>query len=159
MADKRITELDPIPGIADVDLLPIVDITDTTTKKVTALQVKNYIGSKSYTTIGTNEFTDQSSYVLIGAFTLDASLYSTVQFVSTANVTLFGTTGSVQLFNLTDSIQVVVNSHTTTTPTQIQSSVLSLPSGNKVYEVRHKVTGGTPPTDNIITLWAGFYTT
>jgi len=41
--DKKITQLDAIPSIHDNDLLPIVDDTDTTTKKCTAAQLKTHI--------------------------------------------------------------------------------------------------------------------
>lgn len=43
MPDKKITQLDPIPAVADADLLAIVDNTDTTTKKVTAAQFKEHV--------------------------------------------------------------------------------------------------------------------
>lgn len=39
MSDKRITELDAIATVDPADLLPVVDMTDTTTKKATAAQV------------------------------------------------------------------------------------------------------------------------
>lgn len=40
MADKKTTELDAIATIEDTDVLPIVDLTDTTTKKITVAQIK-----------------------------------------------------------------------------------------------------------------------
>lgn len=40
MADKRITQLDAITTIADLDVLPIVDLSDNTTKKITVAQTK-----------------------------------------------------------------------------------------------------------------------
>jgi hypothetical protein len=43
--DKKISQLDAIPSVADADLLPVVDATDNTTKKSTALQIKDYVGT------------------------------------------------------------------------------------------------------------------
>ena len=39
---KKISELTAITTIADNDLTPIVDTSETETKKMTALQIKNY---------------------------------------------------------------------------------------------------------------------
>ena len=39
---KKISELTAITTIADDDLTPIVDTSETETKKMTALQIKNY---------------------------------------------------------------------------------------------------------------------
>lgn len=50
MSIKRISELTAIPTVDDTDILPIVDQTDVTTKKVTALQIKNYAINGGYLT-------------------------------------------------------------------------------------------------------------
>jgi len=41
--DKKISQLDAIPAIADADLLAVVDKTDDTTKKATAAQFKEHV--------------------------------------------------------------------------------------------------------------------
>jgi hypothetical protein len=43
--DKKISQLDAIPSVADADLAAIVDATDATTKKATALQFKDYVNA------------------------------------------------------------------------------------------------------------------
>jgi hypothetical protein len=40
MPDSKITELPAIASLVDADVLPIVDLTDDTTKKVTISQIK-----------------------------------------------------------------------------------------------------------------------
>lgn len=112
-------------------------------------------GSGGFIAMATDAVTDQSSYVLVGGFTLDASTVSSVRFKTVASVSGGGLTGNVQLFNLTDATQVIVHSHTGTTPNEVVSIPLVLPSGTKVYEVRIRVLGGTPPTDIVTALWAG----
>lgn len=64
--DKKITQLDALPAVADADLLAIVDNTDTTTKKVTAAQFKDHVKVVSIK----DEFTPTAAQV---NFTLSAT--------------------------------------------------------------------------------------
>jgi len=63
--DKKITQLDALPAVADADLLAIVDNTDTTTKKVTAAQFKDHVKVASIK----DEYTPTAGQI---AFTLSA---------------------------------------------------------------------------------------
>jgi hypothetical protein len=107
--------------------------------------------------LATNESTDQATFQVIGSFELDATEHDSVQFSTVANVTDGALTGEIQLFNLTDAGAVITHTYPgTLTPASTVSAVLSLPAGPRLYEVRHRVTGGTPPNDRIVTSWAGF---
>lgn len=103
-----------------------------------------------------DESTDLSVPVLIGGKSFVAGSYLQVQFVTVAAVTSVGLTGEISLWNLTDSLPVITHEYTSTTPTETATSIKSLlPDGNKLYEVRHRVLGGTDPVDRIVTSWAG----
>jgi hypothetical protein len=110
----------------------------------------------SYAAVAVNASSDSSTFELVGGFSLDASDYSEVRFKTLASVTDSGLTGEIQLYNLTDNAPVVTHTYTSTTPSEVLSSPLTLPASAKVYEVRHRVTGGTPPGDRVVTSWAGF---
>jgi len=74
-------------------------------------------------------------------------------------VTNIATTGDIQLYNLTDASVVSTLSYTgagSSTPTKQLSASLTLPASEKMYEIRIRVTGGTPPTDKVFAMWAGF---
>lgn len=104
--------------------------------------------------------TDSAGFVAIGAFALTAGDYDQIDFVSLGVVTGALLTGIVQLWNLTDSVQVVAHSRVgVTSPSDITSASLVLPAGKRIYEVRHRVTGGMAPADRVFTLWAGFVLT
>jgi hypothetical protein len=116
-------------------------------------------------TISTNEPTDQSTFSAIGAFALDPDDYEITgtavefRFLVTGSITNSVTTGSIQLFDLTGAAIVTTitfNGAPDLTPQKKISSLLALPSGERLYEVRIKVTGGTPPTDKLLASWTGF---
>ena len=109
-------------------------------------------------TITTFSPVDESTYSVIGAIQLNPANYvldgTTVSYTLkiTAAVTDSGLTGDVRLHNLTDASTVSTLSWTgagDTTPTE-KTAVISLASGNKVYEIQARVTGGTPPADQVL---------
>lgn len=108
--------------------------------------------------------TDQPTYQVVGNFALhpdDYTLTGTtreIRFLVVGLVTNLITTGDIQLYNLTDSAVVATHSFTgapETSPTKKVSAALILPASEKMYEVRIRVTGGTPPTDKVFAMWAG----
>lgn len=119
-------------------------------------------------TIVTNEVTDQSTFEAVGHFSFNPLDYvidgtsTQIRFVLNGYITLSTTIATVQLFNFTDSSvasTLVLSTGTTATPTspsKISSAALSLPSSEKMYEIRIRVTGGTPPADKFICSWSGF---
>jgi hypothetical protein len=89
--DKKISQLDAIPSVADADLLAVVDNTDNTTKKATAAQFKEHIqtvGDKdefAITVVPTTSFTlsstpsgDDSFGVFRNGFLQPSSFYNIV---------------------------------------------------------------------------------
>lgn len=44
MADKKISDLTAITSPADSDVLPVTDVSENTTKKITIAQLRNFIG-------------------------------------------------------------------------------------------------------------------
>lgn len=113
---------------------------------------------KASTALSTDESTELSVYLLIGGTTLNGDDYDTVEFATTAAVTSTSLQGQILLWNLTDGVTVATHVYNDTAPTELYTT-LSLPSGQKTYEVRHRVTGGTTTADRILTSWAGFRTT
>jgi hypothetical protein len=108
-------------------------------------------------TMVTQQSSDSSTYEVIGGLSFDASKYSTVRFETLASVTGGGLTGEIQLYNLTDAVVVTTNPYVgVTSPTKLVTGALSLPASEKIYEVRARVTGGTPPGDRVIVTHAGF---
>lgn len=114
--------------------------------------------------MATAQVTELSSFVAVGNFALNPNDYAlagttvTVKFLTVGSISDSTTTGQIQLFNLTDSVIVTTTSYTgsgDTTPTKKISSALSLPSSEKMYEIRIRVTGGSPP-DKVFAQWAGF---
>lgn len=111
-------------------------------------------------TMVTQNSTDSSTYEILGGLAFNASDYSDVKFSTLAYVTGGGLTGEIQLYNLTDAVVVTTNTYNgVTSPTELITGSLSLPAGTKVYEVRGRVTGGTPPGDRLVITHAGFKTT
>lgn len=106
--------------------------------------------------LASNETTDLNGPVLVGSFYMDASEYSDIKFLSISSISNSGLTGTINLYNLSDASTVINQSITSTTPTSQESTSLTLPSGNKIYEVRISVSGGTSEADRIILNWAGF---
>lgn len=109
--------------------------------------------------------TDQSTYQVVGNFSLNPADYDIsgmtqeIRFLAVGLITNSVTSGDIQLFNLTDSAVVATHTFTgapETSPTKKLSSALVLPVSEKMYEVRIRVTGGTPPTDKVFAMWAGF---
>lgn len=107
--------------------------------------------------ITTNENTDQSSDIVVGALGITGASFgaATVKFVATAFVADSGLTGTVTLYNLTDASAEAALSFTELVSTHKASSGLTLDSGAKMYEVRIKVTGGSVSSDVISCMWAG----
>lgn len=108
--------------------------------------------------MATNEATDSATFIAAGAFPLDGSDYSTIRMLSVASVTSGGLTGEVQLYNLTDAIVVPGGTNTyagITAPTDLITGALALDPTPKLYELRFRVTGGTPPADRINLAYAG----
>lgn len=106
-----------------------------------------------------NENTDLNTFVSIGGGSVNASdhtvtgLTTAFLFEATAYVATGSLTGEVVLYNLTDSTTVHTFSFVGTTTPSTQSAVVAL-AGNKVYEVRHRVTGGVVITDRVYTMSA-----
>lgn len=99
--------------------------------------------------------TDLNTFLIVGGFSFNAAEYSRVKYISLAAVTGPALTGEVQLFNITDNTEVALHNHTGfTTPGKVETDI-TLPQVEKVYEIRIRVTGGTPPTDRIFVNWAG----
>jgi hypothetical protein len=64
--DKKISQLDAIPAMDNADLLAIVDDTDATTKKVTNLQIKNYVlDGLAYTDLADTQTDYSNAYALL----------------------------------------------------------------------------------------------
>ena len=101
-----------------------------------------------------------AGFIAIGSFALTAGDYDQVDFVTLGVVTGALLTGIVQLWNLTDAVQVVLHTRVgVTSPSDITTASLVLPAGKRIYEVRHRVTGGGSPADRVFTSWAGFILT
>lgn len=102
----------------------------------------------------TDQSTELSAFTVIGSFTFEPGSYTAVDFVTTASVTSSALTGEIQLWNLMDIAQVALHTVTTTTPTRLITP-LPLPSTTVIYEVRHRVLGGSVVNDRVNTTWAG----
>ena len=109
--------------------------------------------------------TFEATFQVMGDFSFDPDDYTItgttrqIRFIAVGFITLPATTGEIQLYNLTDAVAVATLSFTgggDTTPVKKVSSLLSLPVVEKIYEIRVRVTGGTPPTDKVFAMWAGF---
>jgi hypothetical protein len=161
MTDKKISELTAATTVSSADVLPFVDIIASETKKATMLQIAESTselsgGTQVPTPLAISTSTDLNVYAVLGAYSIDPAEYNSISFVTVASVTGAGLTGDVQLWNVTDIAEVVVNSYAgVLSPSKVSASV-SLPAGAKVYEVRHRVTGGSSSADRINTAWAGF---
>jgi hypothetical protein len=116
-------------------------------------------------TVATGETTDQSSFTVKGDYALDPDDYEItgtsveIRLVGVGSITNSATTGNIQLFNLTDSAIVTTlnfNGGGDTAPVKKTSGALALASGLKMYEIRVRVTGGTPPADKLLATWVGF---
>jgi hypothetical protein len=113
----------------------------------------------AYLPITLDQSTDQGSFDMVGGFSLNAADYSQVQFVTLGVVTSNTLAGEIRLYNLTDAAIVVTHTYTSTNPTKIVSAPLVLPVGEKVYEIRIRVTGGVPPADRVFCTWGGLLLT
>lgn len=116
-------------------------------------------GSTDISTV-LHQNTDASSDQVVGAFTFDKTDFSTattIKFKATGYVTSGSLTGTLTMYNLTDSSSVAALTFTSVTiGEQISADVkASLPSSDKVYEFRLKVTGGSGPSDLVLIEWAG----
>jgi hypothetical protein len=116
-------------------------------------------GSGVVTSLGvasTQAVTDTAPQVL-GNYELDASAYSTVQLLTMGHVSGGAVTGTVELYNLTDSASAYIETFTgVTAPTRRISGTLSLPAAAKMYEVRGRLTAGSPSVDFLFAQWVGF---
>jgi hypothetical protein len=104
--------------------------------------------------------TASQSDVVFGAFNFDPTDFSgatDIRFKATGYVTLGTLTGTVILYNVTDSTTAATLTFTSVTLGEQISATLSLPSSNKIYEMRLKVTGGggLGSSDLIVCEWAG----
>lgn len=141
--------------LQDGDSLPILD---TTGGAIGAIGQK----IRADIAIALNEITDQSTYQAVGNFQLNPNDYlldGTTLVIKFAGVSVVSSgilTGNILLRNLTDASDVATLIFTSTTPTKQVSGTLSLPMSAKMYEVRLRVTGGTPPLDTTELQWAGF---
>lgn len=110
---------------------------------------------------GTGETADQA----VGNFALNPNDYAVsgvtieFRFIATAFITGIGFTGSVELYNLTDSSSAATLSFSEMSPTKGSSSALSLPAGERMYEVRIKCVGSPGVDDMVVCRWAGFEVT
>lgn len=156
----KISELGPMGALADPDLLPVVDTSESATKSITAGQIKTYLTSTlnpvyDNITMVTDASTEIAApYVVIGAFPFNPTGYTALQFVTTASVTAPALVGEIQLWNVTTLSPVVTHTVTSVAPFE-QTTSIPLPASNVIYEVRHRVTGGSILSDRINTAWAG----
>ena len=76
MADKKITQLSTLPAADGADLFPIVDMSDTTTKKITVGNLMNSPGPIGGVTSNTGKFTtlQLSSGAIVNEFSIDGTL-------------------------------------------------------------------------------------
>jgi hypothetical protein len=160
MTNKKISELTAATTVSSADLLPVVDIIAGETKQATMLQVATSASELSEGTqvpipMAISSGTDLNTYVVLGAYSLDPAGYNSIEFVTVASVTGPGLTGNIQLWNVTDVSEVVVNDYLGILSPAKVSVAVSLPAGEKTYEVRHRVTGGSTSADRITTAWAG----
>jgi hypothetical protein len=135
-----------------------VDVTIPTPVGVATERVRRHLS------LATNESTYDTSYQVVGSFSFDPDDYTItgmtkeIKFLAAGFVTLAALSGDIQLYNLTDAAQEAILNFTgagdVTTVKKISAS-LTLPTAEKIYEVRIKVTGGVPPTDKIFAMWAG----
>lgn len=160
MANKKISALPPATAVTSADVMPIVDVGVSETKKVTVNQLVTSFadlsgGTKTAIPLAVSSSTDLGVYVVLGAYGLDPDNFSSVELVTIASVTGSALTGEIQLWNLTDNVEVVVNSYAGNTTPERLAVPVTLASGLKLYEIRHRVTGGSTSSDRINTSWAG----
>lgn len=105
--------------------------------------------------IATNETTSQASFEVIGGISLDGDDYSAVELVTVGFVSSGDLTGEVILYNVTDDVLVGTNTYLGTTSPQPRNTAVTLASGTKLYEIRHRVTGGLNVSDILTIYWAG----
>lgn len=114
------------------------------------------ISLQSTVTITSNQSADTTTYEVVGSYALDASQYSDIRFSGVAAVTAAPLVGQVQLYNLTDAAVVTTLTYIgNVAPTSLTSGLLTLPAGQKIYEVRIRLQAGTPPGDRVLLSWAG----
>ena len=114
-------------------------------------------------TITTNQVTTQSTYQVLGTYYFDPVVLSItgttaqLKFGCTASMTAAYLSGSVQLFDLTVATAVTALAFptSTTTPTYMESTSLTLPGSPHIYEVRANVSGVVAPADQLNVSWAG----
>lgn len=114
--------------------------------------------------IAMNQGTSETVGQAIGNFSLDPGDYAVAggsvttefRFIATAFITNTGFTGSVELHNLTDDSLAATLSFSDMSPTKLSSGVLSLPAGEKMYEVRILCVGSPPTGDMVVCRWTGF---
>ena len=103
------------------------------------------------------QFASSLTPQVIGNFELDSSSYTTVRLLSVGYVSGGGVTGTIELFNLTDTVSEYTETFVgVTTPTRRISGALVLPGSAKMYEIRARLTVGTPSVDFLFAQWAGF---
>lgn len=161
MANKKISELVEALTIGGEDLFPVVDTIVGETKKVTTSNVAASVaellgGTSTSIPMAVAASTELDTYVVLGAYVLNPDNFNSVNFVTVASVTGIGLTGLIQLWNVTDVSEVIVNTYSGLTSPSTISTPVTLPSGDKIYEVRHKVLDGASTSDRINTSWAGF---
>lgn len=121
-------------------------------------------GSTPKTDIATvlHQNTNSPTNIVVGSFVFNSSDYTgstTIKFKAVGYVTSGSLTGTLTLYNKTDSSTVTILTFTSvTTGKQISSDITSsLPSSDKIYEIRLNVTGGggVGSGDIVAVEWAG----
>jgi hypothetical protein len=105
MADLKISQLTALAGASVVatDVLPIVDVSETTTKKITASELSGYVvsGLGTYTT-----YTPTLSGVTLGNATVDARYTQIGKLVHYYGIITFGSTTTITGSNWEISLPV-----------------------------------------------------
>jgi hypothetical protein len=87
----------------------------------------------------------------------DSGIVRSIVFTAVLNVTTAGQTATLELYNKTDGALVATLTGTSTTPTEVSSSALAvptaIPNSRKLYGVRLKRTGGAT-TDAVVCKYA-----
>lgn len=111
-------------------------------------------------TMATASKTTQDAPLVVGGGLLDPSalglnyLTTEVRFQAIASISNVATPGTVDLYNLTDGAVEASLSVTSTALTKLDSGLLTLPSAEKLYEVR--IYTSVAGTDTVNIDWAGF---
>lgn len=105
-------------------------------------------------TITSDESTELNVFVVVGSYALSGVTFSSLNFATISSVTSLSLSGEIQLWDVGTMSQVALHTISSTSPTE-QTTSLPIPVTPVIYEVRHRVTGGTSISDRVNTSWAG----